>query len=1154
VDEPSFPTPRLLGDRYAIERELGRGGAATVYLARDARLETAVAVKMLRPELVHAVGRDRFLREVRIVSRLTHPHILPILDSGETEGRLWYAMPHVDGESLRARLAREKQLPVDAAVRWAREIAGALAHAHARGIVHRDVKPENILLDGEHAWLADFGIARGIDLATAEQLTSSGIAVGTPAYMSPEQASGQQEVDGRSDVYSLACVLYEALAGVPPFVGPTPQSVMAQRFAHAAWPISSYRTTVPEHVQAAIERGMAVVAADRCGAEGFARALADEDASVRPTKPHAFPSQSSSTRSRASLLGAGVARMRRPTTAIASSIGIALAVVAAGWKFLGASPPGDQSADSGAYVVLPFESDSSAPIGITGEQAAQLLYDAIGRWRGARRVEPIRVHDALHDTRAPPTLPEASAMAMRLRARYLTWGEIWHIGDSTRVRAVVYDVRGGAVAIRQHTISVGRDLGSVGPRFDELADSLVLGDAPASARPGAMGTRSLDAWNAYAAGHQALSDWHLARAESLFQASLRADSMYASSAYWLAQVSSWQGGDRREPYPLSAARRAVLLRDRLPEHDARAAEALLALEAGDYPRACGEYARMLAGDSLDFTAWYGAGECRSRDAVVIADPRSPSGWSFRSSFGAGLRSYERALELVPTFHRAVLGSASGRLSRMLLLDVRARVGIGAGSNPQAFAALPTILGDTLAFVPYTLADHDRGRPGTYPVDVHDAIERNRRAAMRLARMWVAASPLDAGGHRSFGVVLEFSGRLSSADGEENASAEFGRALALERAPDARLLIGCDLVRVTLKSGEFAESSRLADSLARSAAGATLGARPAACVGSLLALTGRVRDAVLLARRSAEGESALSGDERVGSLPMALSADLAALMTIGSFGAPSESVLVLRRRIESRARSTLGSRANPSTVGALMTDALTLAVPAVGPSAIDRLVAPDSYILRLERFASARDVPHTRALLDTLRQVRRFMPASEITADAVLRESWSQMTIADTAGAIARVDATLSALPSLEGTLFEYPPQIAALVRLMAMRAELAARAGDATSARRWTNALTALWRQPDPELAAVVAGIRVRRRRQAEPSPSSRSHSCDTGSSAGPRLRTVRYRCSFSSSARGDAIATTIHPSRLSRVSSPRGSFRMDASGGTPTRRSVGTA
>jgi len=252
-----------LADRYKIERELGSGGMATVYLAEDLKHQRKVAVKVLRPELAAALGHERFLREITTTANLRHPHILPLYDSGEADDFLFYVMPYVEGESLRDRLDRDKQLPLDEARQMVCEVADALSYAHSRGVVHRDIKPENILLDSGHAVVADFGIARAVTSAGGEKLTQTGLAIGTPLYMSPEQASGVETIDGRSDLYSLACVLYEMLAGQPPFTGPSVAAVMAR---HAIDPVPPLRTTrpgLPPLVASAVEKALAKVPTDR---------------------------------------------------------------------------------------------------------------------------------------------------------------------------------------------------------------------------------------------------------------------------------------------------------------------------------------------------------------------------------------------------------------------------------------------------------------------------------------------------------------------------------------------------------------------------------------------------------------------------------------------------------------------------------------------------------------------------------------------------------------------------------------------------------------------------------------------------------------------------------------------------------------------------
>jgi serine/threonine protein kinase/tetratricopeptide (TPR) repeat protein len=253
-----------LASRYRVERTLGSGGWATVYLATDLKHNRQVAVKVLRPELASAIGQDRFLREIEIAARVRHPHILPLYDSGDVEGTLYYVMPFVAGQSLRARLERERQLPLDEALRIAADVAEALSLAHQHGVVHRDIKPENIMLESGHAIVADFGIARALHAAGEQNVTSKGFVVGTPGYMSPEQATaGEEPVDARSDIYSLGCVLYEMLVGEPPFTGPNARAILARTMTEPHRPARSVRDTVPAALEEALGKMLAKVPADR---------------------------------------------------------------------------------------------------------------------------------------------------------------------------------------------------------------------------------------------------------------------------------------------------------------------------------------------------------------------------------------------------------------------------------------------------------------------------------------------------------------------------------------------------------------------------------------------------------------------------------------------------------------------------------------------------------------------------------------------------------------------------------------------------------------------------------------------------------------------------------------------------------------------------
>ena len=285
-----------LADRYAIERKLGEGGMATVYLAHDLKHDRKVAVKVLRPELVAVIGTERFLQEIRVTANLQHPHIVQLYDSGEAEGVLYYVMPFVEGESLREKLSRENQLSIEEAVAITRAVADALDYAHRRNVIHRDIKPENILLQEGAPLVSDFGIALAVSRVAGERLTETGLSLGTPSYMSPEQATGDRELDARSDVYALGSVLYEMLAGDPPFIGSNIQAVIAKVIGEKPVRLSTVRDTVPANIEAAVNKALAKVPADRfASAKAFAEALVTETP-VAPVEEAPLPSAASTWR------------------------------------------------------------------------------------------------------------------------------------------------------------------------------------------------------------------------------------------------------------------------------------------------------------------------------------------------------------------------------------------------------------------------------------------------------------------------------------------------------------------------------------------------------------------------------------------------------------------------------------------------------------------------------------------------------------------------------------------------------------------------------------------------------------------------------------------------------------------------------------------
>jgi TolB-like protein/tRNA A-37 threonylcarbamoyl transferase component Bud32/Tfp pilus assembly protein PilF len=413
-----------LADRYRLERELGQGGMATVYLAEDLKHHRKVAVKVLRAELAHALGPERFLREIDIAASLRHPHILPLYDSGNAGGFLFYVMPLVEGESLATVIRREKQLPIEDALRYAREVADALSYAHAHGVVHRDIKPDNIMIESGHAVVADFGIAKALASAgDVTALTGTGMSVGTPSYMSPEQATGDRDVDGRSDLYSLGCVLYEMLAGQPPFSGATIDVLVRQHIMTPPPPVTQFRPAVPPAVADALARALAKAPADRFNPVGQFASAIGSGGSVGVTTQ------------------TGAARPAGPRWFVPAAIvtGVLLLAVAAWALFIrGRSAGAAASTDGPSVAVLPFENiggdsaNHSFVLGVHAEIITQL-----------GRLNELRVASRSSALQYRETTKSDRDVASELGVATLLTGSIQRSGGQVHLNVALADVARG---------------------------------------------------------------------------------------------------------------------------------------------------------------------------------------------------------------------------------------------------------------------------------------------------------------------------------------------------------------------------------------------------------------------------------------------------------------------------------------------------------------------------------------------------------------------------------------------------------------------------------------------------------------------------------------------------------------------------------------
>ena len=594
-----------LGARYVLEGEAGAGGMAIVYRAHDVRHNRSVALKVVRPELAGALGIDRFLREIEVAARLQHPNILPVFDSGAVDEGTpsavpWFVMPFVEGESLRQRLQREGRLPIDDAVTLAGEIADALGYAHAEGVVHRDIKPENILLTGHpsrdrgaaggsHAVVADFGVAKALErgaaasstAGTMPQLTRVGFAVGTPQYMSPEQATGADVVDARADQYSLGCVLYEMLTGTPPFVGPTPQSVIAQSMTAPRPRAAKLRGDVPAELERVVTRALAADPAERFpDMAAFAAAL-------RAGRSGALPSR---------------------RWLVAGAFGIALAA-AVGGAWLGTRARGPAVAPAAETIaILPFNA-SGPGVDVLGEGMVDLLSTNLQGVGGIRTVEPRAVlrEWSAEGSKSGLDVKQALAIGRKLDAGSVVLGSAVSTGNRVRLAADLYSVAGERLGRAQVDGPADSVLGLV----DRLSVTL-LRDVWRSREPvpnlqiASLTTDSLAALRAYLEGEQAYRRLAFDSALTAYTRATEVDSTFALAHLRRALVYGWTGGYGSKQ-SVAAAAAGVRFADRLPPRDRRLLNAYRAFDDGQV-RAIDSLKAFVTEYPDDLEGWYLYGE------------------------------------------------------------------------------------------------------------------------------------------------------------------------------------------------------------------------------------------------------------------------------------------------------------------------------------------------------------------------------------------------------------------------------------------------------------------------------------------------------------------------------------------------------------------
>jgi len=1078
---PLTSSQSVLAGRYRIVREIGSGGAATVFLAEDQKHGRDVAVKILRPELASALGGAFFLREIGIAAHLQHPHVVPLYDSGESDGLLYYVMPYVDGESLRMRLARDTRLDEAEAVRISREVALGLDYAHRRGVVHRDIKPDNILLSSGQAMVADFGIARAMTLVGGQRLTSTGIVVGTPAYMSPEQATGAEGLDARSDLYSLGCVLFEMLTGRAPFVGTSAQQVLAKHASETAPSVRSLRPDIDEALDACVARALAKDPADRWAtAAKFAAALAAVITPVRhdswlarpetpaspdapvavvtPTGPQEQPSDQRPAwyRSRAlRAISAAVVLL----TALGGVAWTTRARTGIGAWISGAMSPG-APLDTTRVALLPFEYD---PPTLERPNDTQRLEDALERWKGVTVVDPFQIRDAVQRVGSSPLRASEAQRAATLVAagRYIR-ANVTRIERTIRVHASLYDTRSNTVlsdsVIRLDSSMTGSQDGS----FAALADRLLFREEGRDVLVAfEKGTGLFVARQALGRGLTAVERWDLPSAQSAFKTALTADPEYAQAALWLAQAS-WWNMESAETWRF-AAERASLHRERLPDAEQGLATALTAIADGKLVDACSQLRALTKSSQSDFAAWYNLATCLYNDSIVVADRRTKSGWRFRSSYQETVAAYQTAYRLLPSMHSALRGSAYSMVRRLFLTN-RNDVHPGYTEPPGSgrFLAYPAWAGDSLVLVPYPDREFFQAREQTIPKSLDEAVRHQRLQFHQVASAWMTAYPNSADALEAIAVSLEMRGDPSCLD-------SLRRARTLARSPEEMLRVGASLVWMQIKfsvpqdSAGIRAARLLADSLLRAFPPGN--APNADALASLAALTGRATLAVQYGR---DPSGVIARD-----IPASLR-DLAyPFLVYAALGGPRDSLLALEPRMVAALDGVESREERTALRMEWLARPATLAFGDVHLNSLNSLAGMGDYLVDAEVAWTRRDTSAIDSILAGVKLVRRSLRPSDVTFDALLPEAWLLVSIGKDQQAATWLDPTLGAFRLMAPQVLATPDRAGPFVRAAALRAILANRLGDHRTAQRWAAVVDILWSEPDPFLVPLRDSVRA---------------------------------------------------------------------------------
>jgi tRNA A-37 threonylcarbamoyl transferase component Bud32/tetratricopeptide (TPR) repeat protein len=980
----SLTPPFLLLDRYDVSAQIGRGGHAVVYRAHDRVFDRAVAIKLLRDDALSPDVLARFRQEIQLTARLEHAHILHVYDTGTFEGLPFVVMELASGQTLADRLAREGPLPVADALQITRDVGLALAHAHARGIVHRDVKPENILLGSGGAMLADFGVARVTADQSVRRLTSTGMAVGTLQYMSPEQLCAEPQIDHRSDQYALACVLYEMLAGVRPHASASLEGLRMLRLTGQQAPVSAHRPSVPAEVEDALQVAMAVAPADRFrDVEALLAALG-----VAHTGDLAVPggtgsgARRSGARSGQGMTPVAGAPAVRETARRRWGFGLGLmglATAALIWRGVSA-----ENRDELA-IGVPNAGTLTVALAPVAEGADSLEYEFRAR-----------VRDELN------AWPELRVTDRDGRLQAVT--RVTRLGDSIQLRLDVAP-SGGApdptpdiAATARLSHRVVRMSGSAAPsRWGAMIPSMVreaLSGHSLDQTPGLerMPGRSLALLRSYVSGFEQLRLGEIDSAARAFRKARTVEPEFALAHFWASQSEAWNAPRKQGNWQLDAEE-AFLRRGALGE-DSLLAIGLVMLARRDYPEACASFRLATKQLPRSFVAWYGLASCLQLDPIVVSNGGT---LQFRSSAWAAIQAYRVAIEHAPSAEW--LGATFGPVLRSTFAGgIEVRVGEGE-SKHQRFYAFPGLSADTLVFSPVDSVRFVSGAVGTIPTSSDAAVRRGRAVALELTERWIVRFPEAPVAWYFRAVALEMSGAISRRDAP---SAESALDSVEKRAASPLLRSRARIVRIRLamRRGSLDSALHMAqDLLADTSARGATNAAALAILSPIAAFAGDRRHLL---------EYLETGENLRPAVVRAPLRDVSVAILTGD----CQRVRADFRRLDSAVNSAYARAQARAERAAVLVPVLRLAVPCLGPEPLTEF-NPTSAPLDSVHLALARgDRSGALAQLSALRTRRSGAITAAISWDYLYAEAWATRAAGDTAGAMRQILAGLDGLASM----------------------------------------------------------------------------------------------------------------------------------------------